>query len=123
MQSKMAGLAATSEKIGFKVNRGKSKIMRMNTTNEIQSQEAGHSLAVLYRQRDTDLDVRVGIGKVLAAFDMLKKYGGSRKAGHLPFRYKISFPLWMWRRGDGTKKNYSGFKRSSKVASDVIFNI
>ena len=34
MQGKTTRLAATSERTGLKINRGKSKVMRINTTNE-----------------------------------------------------------------------------------------
>ena len=37
MQGKTTGLAATSERTGLKINRGKSKVLRINTINEISN--------------------------------------------------------------------------------------
>ena len=81
MQSKTTRLAATSERTGLKINRGKSKVMRINTTNENPITVGGEQLeevdsftylgSVIDKEGGTDVDVRARIGKARAAFNML----------------------------------------------------
>ena len=81
MQGKTTRLAATSERTGLKINRGKSKVTRINTTNENPITVGGEQLeevdsftylgSVIDKEGGTDVDVGVRIGKARAAFNML----------------------------------------------------
>ena len=81
MQGKTTRLAATSERTGLKTNRGKSKVMRINTTNENPITVGGEQLeevdsftylgSVIDKEGGTDVDVGARIGKARAAFNML----------------------------------------------------
>ena len=81
MQGKTTRLAATSERTGLKINRGKSKVMRINTTNENPITVGGEQLeevdsftylgSVIDKEGGTDVDVGARIGKARAAFNML----------------------------------------------------
>ena len=89
MQSKTTRLAAASKRTGLKINKGKSKVMRINTINENPTTVEGERLeevdsftylgSVVDKQGGTDVDVAAGIGKARVAFNMLKDIWTSKE--------------------------------------------
>ena len=81
MQGKTTRLEPTSERTGLKINRGKSKVMSINTTNENPITVGGEQLeevdsftylgSVIDKGGGTDVDVGARISKARAAFNML----------------------------------------------------
>ena len=81
MQSKTTGLAAASKRRGLKINRGKSKVMRINTIKENLPTVEGERLeevgsftylGSVMDKRGTDVDVAARIGTSRVTFNMLK---------------------------------------------------
>ncbi|XP_078357393.1 uncharacterized protein LOC144642296 [Oculina patagonica] len=138
MQGKTTGLAATSERAGLKINRGKSKVMRINTINENPITVEGEQLeevdsftylgSVIDKGGGTDVDVGARIGKARAAFNMLKniwKFKEIRTETKLRiFNSNVkSVPLYgseTWRR---TKKALQKIQTFINSCLRRIFNI
>ena len=116
MQGKTSGLAATSERTGLKINRCKSKVMRINTINENPITVGGERLkemdsfthfgSVTDKERGTDVDVGARIANARAAFNMLRniwKFKEIRTETKLRIfnsnvKSVLLYGLEMWRR-------------------------
>ena len=87
MQVKTTVLADTSTKIGLKIHKGKTKILKINTTSEDPVMLFGNGLeeveaftylgSVLDKQGGTDADVKARIGKARTAYLQLKNIWSS----------------------------------------------
>ena len=124
-QGKITRLAATSERTRLKINRGKSKVMRFNTTNENPITVGGEQLeevdsskylgSVIDKEGGTDVDVEARIGKARATCS--ETYGSRRKSGLKPsFASSIQmlnrFSFMGQRHGDAQKRHYKRSKHS-----------
>ena len=91
MQAKTSDLYNTSVQIGLKINKQKTKILRINAgTDEpvtIEGEELGEAECFTYlgsvmdKSGGTDADVKTRIGKARSAFNMLRKVWHSREIG------------------------------------------
>lgn len=91
MQEKTTRLAEVSAKVGLKVNKKKTQLMKMNTTNDNPIALGGRPLeevdsfvylgSVVDRQGGTDSDVAARVGKARAVFIMLKNIWASKEIG------------------------------------------
>ena len=91
MQAKTSDLYHTSVQIGLKINKQKTKILRINAgTDEpvtIEGEELGEAESFTYlgsvmdKSGGTDADVKTRIGKARSAFNMLRKVWHSREIG------------------------------------------
>ena len=87
MQGKITFLGTTSAGTGFKINRKKTELMKMNTTANTPVTAGGQPIremesfvclgSVIDQQGGTDRDVTAGLGKARAAFVMLKNIWAS----------------------------------------------
>ena len=91
MQAKTSDLYHTSVQIGLRINKQKTKILRINAgTDEpvtIEGEELGEAESFTYlgsvmdKSGGTDADVKTRIGKARSAFNMLRKVWHSREIG------------------------------------------
>jgi hypothetical protein len=91
MQEKTTRLAEISAKVGLKINKKKTQLMKMNTTNNNPIILDGQPLeevdsfvylgSVVDKQGGTDSDVAARVGKARAAFIMLKNIWASKDIG------------------------------------------
>ena len=96
MQNKTTLLETTSTWTGLKINRKKTELMKMNTTANAPVTAGGEPIrevesfvylgSVVDQQGGMDRDVTARIGKVRAAFVMLKKIWAS---GGISMRTKL----------------------------------
>ena len=96
MQEKTRTIADTSARIGLNIHRGKSKVLKVNTTNttpimlEEEALEEVESFiylgSIVDKQGGTDADVKIRVGKARAAFQQLKNVWVSK---HLKNKLKI----------------------------------
>ena len=87
MQEKTTVLADTSTKVGLKIHKGKTKILKINTSedpvmlfgNGLEEVEAFTYLgSILDKQGGTDADVQARIGKARTAYLQLKNIYGTQ---------------------------------------------
>ena len=71
MQEKTSAVAGASARLGFKIRRGKSKVLKVNTVTDTPIMLEGESLDEV-DTGGTKADVRARIGKARAAFQQLK---------------------------------------------------
>ena len=92
MQAKTSDLYHTSVQIGLKINKQKTKILRINAGIDepvtIEGEELGEAESFTYlgsvmgeKSEGTDADVKTRIGKARSAFNMLRKVWHSREIG------------------------------------------
>jgi len=89
MEDKTIGLAATSERIGLRIKRGKLKVMRINPTKENPITVGREGLeevdsftylgTVIDKEGGTDVNVGANIDKARAAFTMLRNIWKSKE--------------------------------------------
>ena len=87
MQEKTNIVAENSARLGLNINRGKSKVFKINASNETPITVQGEALeevdsftylgSILDKHGGTDADVRTRIGKARAAFKQLSNVWGS----------------------------------------------
>jgi hypothetical protein len=91
MQEKTTRLAEVSAKVGLKISKKKTQLMKMNTSNDNPIILDGQPLeevdsfvylgSVVDKQGGTDSDVAARVGKARAAFIMLKNIWASKDIG------------------------------------------
>lgn len=87
MQEKTSTIAENSARIGLKIHRGKSKVLKVNTSSTTpiiledtaleEVENFTYLGSIVDKQGGTDADVRVRIGKARAAFQQIKNVWSS----------------------------------------------
>ena len=138
MQDKTTRLADISSGVGLRINKDKSKVVRINTNDVRPVIVGGHPLeevdsfiylgSIVDKQGGTDMDIGARIGKARATFIMLKNIWNSKVIGaqtklrifNSNVKSVLLYGSETWRR---TKKKLQRIQTFIKRCLRRIFNI